>query len=493
MSESGTEPTVVLFGGTGDLAMRKLLPALFKLWKQKEVGKPLVLALGRRVEHREAYLEQVRGEVGPAKEEPEAWHAFEARLDYAYFDASQQGAFAKLRRDIEEAESRAGVPGRRLFYLSVAPGLFDEIVEGLGHVGLLKKEPDVDADPWCRVVVEKPFGRDLESSIELDRTLHTRLSERQVFRIDHYLGKDTVQNLLAFRFANGMIEPLWNRNTIERVEIDVTETIGVGGRGAFYDEVGALRDMMQNHMMQLVSLVAMEPPASMGADDLRNEKVKVLRAIRTPDGPDEVARTTTRAQYTAGKIGGERAVGYLEEEGVEEGSGTPTFAAAQLEIENWRWSGVPFRLVHGKRLDVKRTEIRITFKTPPMRLFRLVGCPDECPNVLTIRIQPEEEIFIRIGAKQPGGPFAIDPVRLHFSYGEHFGGDLPEAYERLLLDAIRGDAALFPRSDEVRAAWRWADAIREGWEALGPESMQRYEAGTPGAKTPWGTTGRLPG
>jgi len=486
------DATIVLFGGTGDLATRKLIPALFRLWSQDQLGTPLILGLGRRVESREAYCNQLRDCIPIASEQPDAWERFEKHIEFFLFDVNDQGVFDSLREHIESREADLGLPGRRLFYLSVGPSLFATIVEGLGEASLLKKEPEPetpDSPPplerWSRIVVEKPFGHDLQSSIELDETIHAQVSERQVFRIDHFLGKDTVQNLLAFRFANGMIEPLWNARHIDTVTIRVSESLGVGGRAEFYDRVGAVRDMMQNHMMQLLSLTAMEPPISMQADDLRNEKVKVLRAIRIPDDPDRVARTTVRAQYAQGEADGRAIPAYTEEDGVGEESTTPTFVAAELMIDNWRWSGVPFRLVHGKALDRKSTEISIRFKTPPMPLFSSIGCADECPNILTIRIQPNEGISIRIGAKQPAGPFHIRPVELSFDYASYFHDDLPDAYERLLLDALRGDAALFPRSDEVRAAWRWADAIEHAWSHIGSGGLATYPAGSEGPALPW--------
>jgi len=486
------DATIVLFGGTGDLATRKLIPSLFHLWRQDSVGTPLILALGRRVDSRDEYCTYLRDCIPEATEHPEPWDEFEKHIHFFLFDVEDRGVFANLRGEIERREREADLPGRRLYYLSVAPSLFGTIVSGLGEAGLLEREQEPETpdaprptDRWCRLVVEKPFGHDLRSSIALDEAIHAWVNERQVFRIDHYLGKDTVQNLLAFRFANGMIEPLWRSTYIDEVTLTVAERMGIGQRGGYYDGVGALRDMMQNHMMQLLSLTAMEPPISMGADDLRNEKVKVLRAIRLPADAREVARTTVRAQYERAEIDGQRVPGYLQEEGIDAGSTTPTFVAAELAIDNWRWTGVPFRLVHGKRLERKTTEISIRFKTPPMPLFASVGCADECPNILTIRIQPNEGISIRIGAKPPAGPFNIRPVELSFDYSSYFGDQLPDAYERLLLDALRGDAALFPRSDEVRAAWRWADAITDAWTELGREGLTTYPAGSSGPDRPW--------
>ncbi len=476
--------TVVLFGATGDLALRKLIPALFSLHRQGLARDFVILATARRDPDRERYLARLREHVSAAREHADAWHAFERLIEYTPFDAEDPEGFARLARTLGDIERERGFPRRRLFYLSVAPDLFATVTDGLAESGVLRRDgSSADADAWHRIVVEKPFGHDLASAKALDAHLKRHVDEAQVYRIDHYLGKETVQNLVAFRFANGLIEPLWTSQHVASVQITVAETLGVGDRAGYYDSAGAVRDMLQNHMMQLLALTAMEPPLSLAPDDVRNEKVRVLRSIRIPKTPEEVAATAVRGQYgpaAPGAENGEEMRAYRDEPGVDPRSITPTYAAVRLHLDTWRWTGVPFYLRHGKRLPRRLTEIAVRFRTPPLHLFRSAGCDPQCPNVLTIRIQPDEGIHLRLGAKRPGPGINIENIDLGFDYPDAFAEELPEAYERLLLDAVSGDPTLFIRQDEVEASWAYADAILKGWDALPPPSFPNYASGTDG-------------
>lgn len=478
--QAASKFALVLFGATGDLAHRKLFPAIFRLWQSGLIKDFMILATGRSQADCDEFLDHLREHVDEAKSEPGAWSEFEANIEYLCMDAKDPAAFKNLANALNEHESNRGLPGNRLFYLSVAPSLFAPITENLSESGMLKHEHDPNATPWARLIVEKPFGHDLKSARELDHKLSRHVHENQVYRIDHYLGKETVQNLVAFRFANGLIEPLWNSHHIASVQITVSETLGVGDRAGFYESAGALRDMMQNHMMQLLALTAMEPPLSLAPNDLRDEKVRVLRSIRIPQSPAEVAATTVQGQYGPGTIDGEHVPGYREEKGVAADSTTPTFIATRIYLNTWRWTGVPFYLRHGKRLPARMSEIRVRFRTPPMHLFRGTGCDPSCPNILRIRIQPDEGIRLSVGAKRPGPGINVESVDLEFTYAEAFGQDLPEAYERLLLDAIQGDPTLFIRQDEVEAAWMWADAVLSGLNAGPTPKFPNYAAGSVG-------------
>lgn len=472
--------TVVLFGATGDLALRKLLPALFHISKTQLIGDFAILATGRSQPDAEAYRAMARQRIPEAEQDPEAWQRFEECIEYARLDVNDDDSFASLHELLKAIETKRGFPKRRLFYLSVGPELFGPITDRLARSGALTRCEENSNETWSRLVIEKPFGHSLRSARELDDALKAHVNESQIYRIDHYLGKETVQNLIAFRFANGMIEPLWNSHHIASVQITVSESIGVGTRAGYYDSSGALRDMVQNHMMQLLALTAMEAPLSIAPDDIRNEKLRVLRSIRVPATPEEVAATTVRGQYGPGYSGDHAVTGYRDESGVGPESRTPTYVAARVELDSWRWTGVPFYLRHGKRLAERTTEIAVRFRMPPMHLFQNEGCSPSCPNVLTIRIQPDESIDACIGAKRPGPGMNIDPINLGFSYASAFDSSLPEAYERLLLDAISGDPTLFIRQDEVEASWTWADAVLDGWDRLPAPAFPNYAPGSDG-------------
>ena len=474
--------TVILFGGTGDLATRKLLPALFNLWKEGALKDALIVAVGRRVKDREAYHEMLRESVGVASAEAEDWSRFVENVDYHRGEIQTEADFDSLRQHLERLEKQRQLPGNRLFYYAVGPNWFAPITQRLSKAGLVPRPSESPEGRWARIVVEKPFGHDLDSAIELDRDLHANVDESQIYRIDHYLGKETVQNLLAFRFANGLFEPTWNRKYVDSVQITVAEAVGVEDRADYYEKSGALRDMMQNHMLQLLALTAMEPPNSLDATALRNEKVKALQSIRLPENPQEVDHSTARGQYGPGVVGDDAMPGYREEPGVGEDSTTPTFVAARLYLDSWRWAGVPFLLRHGKRLPKRATEIAIQFRTPPLALFRGTAIAGQCTNLLMLRVQPNEGISLRFAAKVPGAGMKIENVQMNFSYEDSFDTRIPEAYERLILDALLGDPSLFTRSDEVQAMWCWADTLLTAWDELGAPNFPNYPAGSWGPK-----------
>ncbi len=471
---------LVLFGATGDLAHRKLFPSLFRVWRSGLIKDFVILATGRSQPDRDAFIDYLRENVDEAKEEPKAWGEFEAFIEYFQLDAKKEESFRDMNEALKAHETKRGLIGNRMFYLSVSPSLFGPITENLAGSGMLTRKNGSGSEPWSRLVVEKPFGHDLASARALDKHLSQFVEEDQVYRIDHYLGKETVQNLVAFRFANGMIEPLWNSHHIASVQITVSETLGVGERAGYYDSAGALRDMMQNHMMQLLALTAMEAPLSLAPNDVRNEKVRVLRSIKVPTTPEEVAESTVSGQYGPGTINGKPVIGYLDEQDVASDSTTPTYIATRVHLNSWRWTGVPFYLRHGKRLASRMSEIRVRFRTPPLHLFQQNDCMPACPNILRIRIQPDEGIRLSVGAKRPGPGLNIENVDLQFTYAQAFGAELPEAYERLLLDAIKGDATLFIRQDEVEASWVWADAVLGGLDKLPAPKFPNYAAGSDG-------------
>jgi glucose-6-phosphate 1-dehydrogenase len=473
------DPSVlVLFGATGDLAHRKVLPALYQLWRTNLLPHEfVVLAIGRRdydddtlrTEYR-ASLEKY-SRVLPLDEA--AWRSFASRVRYQRCDFADSGAFDRLATILEEIDREQNSRGNHLFYLATQPSAFAEIVGQLGRVGL---DHERHEGGWRRVVIEKPFGHDLDSAIRLNREVGKVFRERQVYRIDHYLGKETVRNLLVFRFGNGIFEPIWNRRHIDHVQITVAETIGVENRGAFYEETGASRDFLQNHLLQLMSLVAMEPPATFEADALRDEKVKVIRAVGEMT-PDEIRGDVVRGQYGPGWIGAKPVHGYREEPDVDPQSETETYIAARLEVDDWRWSGVPFYLRTGKRLPKRSTEIAIQFKEVPHRLFR-DSATDPDPNLLAIRIQPDEGIMLRFGAKVPGLGIDVRSVTMDFTYGSAFAVDSPDAYETLILDALLGDASLFTRADEVETAWGIVTPIIDSWANDDRPGFPNYEAGS---------------
>ncbi len=475
---------IVIFGASGDLARRKLIPALTRLHAEGHLESEFaVVGVARRPKSDEEFRQELAEALDP--EDRSAFEALAPRIHYHQGDAKDGASLAALgsRLDALPGGSEAG----RLFYLSLKPDLFAETARALAKAGLTGAHPGERA-AWRRVVIEKPFGRDLTSARALNDDLHAVLREEQIFRIDHYLGKETVQNLLGFRFHNAIFEPLWNRHHVELVQISVAESIGVEqGRAAYYDETGALRDMLQNHMLQILALVAMEPPTSLDPKALRNQKVDLLRALHCPDAA-EIGCASVRARYGPGEIEGRPALGYLDEEGVPPDSRTETYVALRAEIDNWRWSGVPFLLRHGKRLPRRFTEVKVQFRTTPLQLFNQPEGMDPSefrrrlrdgslcqirPNVLTLSIQPREQIHLSFGVKRPGAQMVMTPATLGFDYREHFGESPPEAYERLLLDALTGDQTLFLSADEIEASWRYADEVLEGWE--GPEAPPLLE------------------
>ena len=469
---------VVLFGATGDLAHRKVVPALYHLWAGDLLPERFALVcFGRR----EASDESMRNDLRASLEmharvkpiDETRWKEFASRISYVKGAFDDPNSYAALSRHLDAIDASSGTNGNRLFYLATPASSFPEIVRGLGAAGL---DHETSESGWRRVVIEKPFGRDLESAVKLNREVGKVFRESQVYRIDHYLGKETVRNILIFRFGNLIFEPIWHRRYIDHVQITVAETIGVESRGAFYEETGALRDILQNHLLQLLTLVAMEPPATLDAEALRDEKVKVLRAVRLMS-PEQVDGQVVRGQYGPGWIGATEVAGYRGEPAVDPASETETFVAARFEIDDWRWAGVPFYLRAGKRLPKRATEIAIQFKDVPQRLFSQTGDAPES-NMLVIRIQPDEGILLRFAAKVPGLGTDVRPVNMDFAYGSAFSVESPDAYETLILDALLGDASLFTRADEVEAAWRIVDPIMESWLA-GPEpQLPNYAAGT---------------
>jgi glucose-6-phosphate 1-dehydrogenase len=399
------------------------------------------------------------------------WGSFSEGLFYLPGDSNEAETYEELKGFLKRIDSERGTGGNRAFYLSTSPSLVSGIVEHLGEAGMNRGEDG----GWSRLVIEKPFGRDLESARDLNEDILTYFEERQIYRIDHYLGKETVQNILAMRFSNGIFEPIWNQNYVDHVQITVAEDIGIGSRGAFYEEAGALRDIVQNHVMQVLCLTAMEPPVAFDADSVREEKVKVLKAVR-PIAEDDVLHTAIRGQYTRGWVWGEEVKGYREEEGVAPDSLTETFVALRLFVDNWRWAGVPFYVRAGKRMPKKATEIAIQFHSSPHTPFSRDETEGLEPNMLVVRIQPEEGVSLKIGAKVPGSGFEVRSVNMDLIYGTAFLEEAPDAYQRLLLDMMLGDPTLFIRADEAEMAWRILDPVMRGWARS--DRVPFYEAGT---------------
>jgi glucose-6-phosphate 1-dehydrogenase len=468
---------LVLFGGTGDLAHRKVIPALYQLWRTNLLPHEFVLlAIGRRPYDDASFRKDIRtsldqfSRVLPVEED--AWRSFAERVCYQHVDFADPAGFDALTERLDALDHEKGTRGNRLYYLATQPAQFAEICGQLGRAGL---DHELHDGGWRRIVIEKPFGHDSESARRLNREVGKVFRESQVYRIDHYLGKETVRNLLVFRFGNGIFEPLWNRRYVDHVQITVAESIGIESRGAFYEQTGASRDVLQNHLLQLVSLVAMEPPARFEADALRDEKVKVLRAISA--SPGDVGGDVVRGQYGPGWVAATQVPGYRQEKDVDSASETETFVAARLTIDDWRWSGVPFYVRTGKRLPKRATEIAIQYREVPHRLFKDEGVEPDA-NLLAIRIQPDEGIMLRFGAKVPGLGLDVRSVTMDFTYGSAFSVDSPDAYETLILDALQGDASLFTRADEVEEAWSIVDPIIDGWADGAAPDFPNYEAGS---------------
>mgnify|MGYP000197514523 CR=1 FL=1 len=472
----------VIFGATGDLARNRLIPDLYNLGRKGLLpGSFAVVAFARRPFTSETFREQVREAV---RESPEirydatTWENFAARIHYIQSDYTDPQGYARLGALLADLDGRLGLGGNRLFYLATPPSAYEAIIRHLAEAGLAGHGRGRGGTTgWKRIIIEKPFGSDLETSRALNAKVHEVFEEGEIYRIDHYLGKETVQNLMIFRFANTILEPIWTRQYVDHVQITVAESGGIGGRGGYYEEAGVVRDILQNHLLQLLTLVAMEPPAAIEADAVRNEKVKILHAIR-PLAPGEVERLTVRGQYGRGVVEGREVPGYRQEERVAPDSVTPTYVAVRFEIDNWRWAGVPFYLRSGKRLAKRVTEIAIQFKLPPLVLFQQAGVGAMQPNMLALNIQPDEGIALRFAAKVPGQATRIRPVNMKFDYGTSFGTEEPTAYERLLLDAMIGDRTLFARHDEVEKAWALVMPILEVWAAHPPTDFPNYEAGT---------------
>ena len=463
--------SLVIFGVTGDLAKRKLLPAVFGLWQDGQLGPGFsIVGVGRAPMDDAAFKQFVLDALTSSKETDAilegSLERFAELLSYVGGEFNQAATYAGIGTALEKIETARGTGHNALFYLSTPPSLFEVISKALGEAGLANEQSG-----WRRLIIEKPFGTDLESALALNAEIHQFWNEEQVYRIDHYLGKETVQNVLAIRFGNLIFEPIWNRSYVEHVQITAAEDLGMEGRGGYYEEAGIVRDMLQNHLLQLFTLVAMEPPAAFDADAIRDEKVKVLRTVR-PIPAARVPEVAVRGQYGPGTLYGERVPGYREEKNVAPDSMTPTYLALKLEVDNWRWKGTPFFLRTGKRLPKKVTEVAVVFRRPPLGLFP--GGLER--NVLAFRIQPDEGVSLKFSSKTPGQENSLREVVMDFRY-DAFGAELESAYSRLLLDAMLGDATLFPREDEVERAWTLVSGILEAWQAPDP-ALPNYAAGT---------------
>jgi glucose-6-phosphate 1-dehydrogenase len=477
----GAPPTLlVIFGASGDLTARKLVPALYNLALDGLLPAEFrFIGFGRKPVSDEAFRDQAKAAIGEFSRRPldtAVWNGLVAGFSYHAGDYDDPAAYATLAERITALESEAGRPLQRVFYVSTPPGVFAPIITRLGESGLSRHT--IEGRSAARIIVEKPFGHDLESARSLNRTLLQHFHEDQVYRIDHYLGKETVQNLLVARFANAIFEPIWNREFVDCVQITVAESVGVGNRGGYYDHSGALRDMIQNHTMQLLSLIAMEPPVSLDPESIRDEKVKVLKALQPLNLSDGPSGDVVRGRYAEGLLNGKRVPGYLGEEGIPPTSATETYAALRLSINNWRWKGVPFYLRSGKRMARRVSEIAIQFKRPPGILFSGNRQFDTAPNTLVIQVQPDEGMTLLANSKVPGLEARTQPVKMHFRYATTFGSNTPEAYERLILDAIVGDSTLFIRGDETDCSWQRITPILDDWAERGSHGLTEYAAGS---------------
>jgi glucose-6-phosphate 1-dehydrogenase len=479
------EPCVlVIFGATGDLTARKLFPALYNLAREGQLPSHFcVVGFARKEKTHEAFRQEMKeaiskfSRVKPIDEK--VWERFSNQIFYHTSNFDQKEGYASLKTLLEKLDKDFSTGGNRIFYLSTQPSFFPNIVENLGNQGLIYKTHD-EKKKWSRVIIEKPFGHDFDSSVALQQFITNYLDESQIYRIDHYLGKETVQNILVFRFANSLFESFWNNHYVDHVQITVGEEIGIGSRGAFFEEAGILRDIVQNHVMQVLSLVAMEPPTSLDANHIRDEKVKVVNALRPLDLA-HFSHYVVRGQYGPGFIDGQSVIGYRQEGNVNPQSSVETYVALKVFIDNWRWAGVPFYIRAGKRLPKRATEVAVIFKEVPGILFASKGKKTE-HNVLVIRIQPDEGISLRINTKVPGPSSPIQPVKMDFRYGSYFGLTPPEAYERLICDCMLGDGTLFARGDEVLASWRYVTPILERWHESVPSDFPNYAAGSWGPK-----------
>jgi glucose-6-phosphate 1-dehydrogenase len=478
LERTPVHPTnLIIFGATGDLAHRKVLPAVYNLAHEGALPERFnLIGLARTQQPDEDYRAFAREAIEKySRRRPDetVMSSLLERMHYVGASFDDSAAYEGIEKIAKQLDEEAGLPFNRVFYLATAPGFFETIAQALGERNMDKRD---GAD--VRLVVEKPFGHDLASAQELNRALLSVFDERQIFRIDHYLGKETVQNILVLRFGNGIFEPVWNRSYIDNVQITAAEDIGIGTRAEYYDRSGALRDIVQNHLLQLLTILSMEPPVSFSADEVRNEKVKVLHAIHPPT-LEEVSAHAVRAQYGAGMAEGKAVPGYLEEQGVASDSTTETFVALRLGIDNWRWAGVPIYMRAGKRLSRRVTEIAVTLKPVPHLAFQESGSLGVQPNQLILNVQPNEGVSLSLVAKIPGARMRVRPVNMEFAYGTSFMSQSPEAYERLILDTMRGDATLFARDDEVEAAWGIVDPILKAWEAA-PGPLPQYAAGSSG-------------
>ncbi len=469
--------SIVIFGATGDLTSRKLIPALYHLFKDKQMPQAFrVVGFARREKTDDSWRQELRAALDEfSRTKPvddKVWREFARNLFYCRGDITDAAGYKKLE-ELLTSFGQAPLRENLLFYLATLPSQFGQVVEQIYRANLLQK----NGSSWQRIVVEKPFGHDLQSAHQLNNELTRFTHEHQVFRIDHYLGKETVQNILMFRFSNSIFERLWNRDSVDHVQITVSEKLGVGQRGGYYEEAGALRDMVQNHLLQVLALVTMEPPVSLEAEAVRDEKVKLLKSLR-PISPEDAPKEVVRGQYFAGVVDGQAQPGYRQEPKVRPDSNVETYVALKLFIDNWRWSGVPFYLRTGKCLPVSASEVRIQFRPTPNVLFATVCGQHLDQNAIALRLQPNEGIYLRFNGKVPGTSLGVRPVRMRFSYDAEFGAYTPEAYERLLLEAMVGDATLFIRRDEVETAWQIVDSIRQGWDGKSLSNREFYSAGT---------------